>query len=413
MKNSLAISTAGKASTLSAIHPFPARMAPSIVWRELPACGEPIQVLDPMSGSGMALVTARMRGHKAIGFDTDPLAVLITRAWCADVDETSVKAKAEEILERARNWCGRVRLRDAYPTDSDEETREFIRFWFDETNRKQLTALSRSISRVHDCGVRELLWCAFSRLIITKHAGASLAMDVSHSRPHRVYEKAPIKPFDRFMRSVAFVLQASPFKGGTEAVRARVGLGDARRLPLQDLSVDLVITSPPYLNAIDYLRGHKLSLVWMGYSIKQLREIRSTSVGTESSHSAICEQARVDEALKRMGGIEELPDRFRRMLVQYILDMDRVLSELHRVLRPDGRAILVVGDSSLRGVYVQNSKAIAYLGDRNGFKLQSVRRRKLPENRRYLPPPNRWISGSQLRARMREEVVIKFSKKPN
>lgn len=405
--------TPGGVSALTSMHPFPARMAPSIVWNELPHSGKPIRVLDPMSGSGTAMVTARMRGHEAIGFDADPLAVLISRAWCVDVDEAGIKKKAEEVLDRADGRYDGLRLSDAYPEDADEETREFVRFWFDETNRKQLTVLARSISGVRDSAIQELLWCAFSRLIITKHAGASLAKDVSHSRPHRAYEKAPIKPFDRFMRSISAVLKASPFKAESEAAKARIRLGDARHLPLQDASVDLVITSPPYLNAIDYLRGHKLSLVWMGYSVKQIREIRSASVGTESSKNAASKQAYVDQALKRMGDVEELSGRHRRMLVQYVIDMDKVLSEVHRVLRPDGRAILVVGNSSLRGVYVQNSKAIAYLGDRNGFRLQSTRRRELPENRRYLPPPNRRASGSQLRARMREEVIIKFQKKPH
>ncbi len=47
----------------------------------------------------------------------------------------------------------------------------------------------------------------------------------------------------------------------------------------------MIITSPPYLNAIDYLRGHKLSLVWMGQSIARVRNIRSTNIGTEKSLS--------------------------------------------------------------------------------------------------------------------------------
>lgn len=59
--------------------------------------------------------------------------------------------------------------------------------------------------------------------------------------------------------------------------------GDARRLPLDDESIDLVVTSPPYLNAIDYMRCSKFSLVWMGYTIESLRHIRSASIGTEVS----------------------------------------------------------------------------------------------------------------------------------
>jgi len=352
-----------------------------------------------------------MRGHKAIGFDADPLAVLMARVWCADVNEAAIKKQAGEVLGRANDRYRGLKLGEAYPEDADAETQDFIRFWFDERNRKQLAALAESISRVRDSAVREILWCAFSRLIITKQAGASLAMDVSHSRPHRAFEKAPIEPLDRFIRSVETVLKAAPFKDAHGAAKAMVRRADARRLPLPNSSVDLVTTSPPYLNAIDYLRGHRLSLVWMGYSVKQIRGIRSASVGTESSKNPTYREAYVEAALEQMGKVQQLPNRLQRMLGQYMADMNMVLGELHRVLRSGGRAVLVVGDSYLRGVYVQNSRAIAYLGSRSGFRLQSMARRELPQDRRYLPPPNSTASGTQLRARMREEVIIKFHKK--
>jgi hypothetical protein len=62
---------------------------------------------------------------------------------------------------------------------------------------------------------------------------------------------------------------------------SQVMLGDARSLIFADRSVDRVLTSPPYLNAIDYMRGHRLSLVWLGHSLPALRAIRSGSVGSE------------------------------------------------------------------------------------------------------------------------------------
>ena len=84
------------------IHPFPARMAADFVWKKLPTSQPRLRVLDPMAGSGTTLVAARMRGHEAIGFDRDPLAVLIAGAWASDVDvETTVK-KAAQVLTRAK-----------------------------------------------------------------------------------------------------------------------------------------------------------------------------------------------------------------------------------------------------------------------------------------------------------------------
>ena len=79
-----------------------------------------------------------------------------------------------------------------------------------------------------------------------------------------------------------------------------------RRWP-DDESIDMVITSPPYLNAIDYLRGHRLSLVWLGHQLSGLRMIRSGSVGAERGPDA--HHGNVDEIVATMGRIEDLPAR--------------------------------------------------------------------------------------------------------
>lgn len=396
-----------KLDKLHPIHPFPARMAPSIVRKELLSAEHPLRVLDPMSGSGTTVVTAKALGHRAIGFDTDPLAVLIARGWATNVDRQRLLAKADEVVRRASIRAKRLAQSQAYPRRADEETRAFVRYWFDAGNRKQLAALSDSISRVHDSKVKTLLWCAFSRMIITKIGGVSLAMDVSHSRPHRVYEKAPLRALDQFSRAVAAVAKAAPFNSRTRRPSAKVTRADARRLPVKDNTVDLVITSPPYLNAIDYLRGHKLSLVWMGHSIRELRELRGTNVGAETSGSAL-EQPQSFEALRQMGRVDRLPTRLQGMLANYVYNMELVLQEISRVLKKNGRAVLVIGDSTIKGVFVKNSKAVRVLAEQNGLVTDSVRRRPLRANRRYLPPPSSHLSGSQLQARMREEVILTF-----
>ena len=91
--------------------------------------------------------------------------------------------------------------------------------------------------------------------------------------------------------------------------------------------------------------------------------------------------------------------------------MNEVFAEIGRVLKKNGEAVLVVGDSMLRGVFIKNSEALTSLGEANGLILRTTRRRSLVENRRYLPPPGRRLSGKQLRSRMREEVILRFSKR--
>ena len=392
------------------VHPFPARMAPSIVWDVLPQTGNPLSILDPMSGSGTTLVCARSRGHRAIGCDTDPLALLIARAWCADVEPENVRRRAKLVLGRARALSERLTSEEPYPRKTDDETRRFIDFWFDPENRCQLTALSTCISRVRSQTERILLWCAFSRMIITKTSGASLAMDVSHSRPHKVYDVAPVKPFAAFLKAVSIVACNCPFTGSAnDALPADIRHGDARALPVESASVDMVITSPPYLNAIDYLRGHKLSLVWMGHSISEIRALRSGNIGTEVSTKSTPNQA-VHEAMKAMADLESLDGRRQGMVRRYVCDMQEVMKECTRVLKRKGRAVFVVGDSAIRGVFVKNSEALTWLAESNGLSLVSRASRPIETKRRYLPPPESERAGRKMQVRMREEVILQFAK---
>jgi hypothetical protein len=245
-------------------------------------------------------------------------------------------------------------------------------------------------------------------MVITKDSGVSLARDVSHSRPHKTFKRAPVEPFEAFEPAINRVLRACLFAGNEPAPPATVKRGDARNLPIQDESIDLVITSPPYLNAIDYMRGHKLSLVWLGYNIAALRQIRGESVGTESGHSDK-DGVEFDHITEAMGCVQSLPTRLQRMIARYVCAMDGVISEVARVLIPQGQALIVVGDCTVRGVYIRNSMAIRLLAEEHKLELTWQRRRRIPDNKRYLPPPAQ-KSGKALAKRLRTEVVMSFAK---
>jgi SAM-dependent methyltransferase len=380
-------------------------MAPSIALDELPAAKQSgLTVLDPMAGSGTTLVVARTRGHLAIGFDTDPLAHLISSVWCADIVPTVVLRAAEKVQTEALARWREIPQAEAYPDGADEETRSFVRYWFDVVNRRQLRALADEIGGIRSVPTRNALWCAFSRLIIAKARGASYAMDLSHSRPHRVLGKTPFRPVQSFLQAARTIVERVPFSGDAAAPAARIEIGDARCLPLADRSVDIVITSPPYLNAIDYMRCNKFSLIWMGYRIPELRELRSGNIGTEVTAE------RDDDWLGQIAGaagdIDRLPARDRRMLVRYVGDMNKVMGEIVRVLAPNGRCILVIGDCTMRGVFVRNSRMLRNLGQCHGLRALSSKARQLPANRRYLPPPSHRRAGTSLQGRMREEIVL-------
>jgi SAM-dependent methyltransferase len=371
-------------------------MAPELALRRLRRNPRKV-VLDPMMGSGTIPVLAAHRGHHAIGFDIDPLALLIARTWGRPLETKRYLAAAANVAAEARESA------KAPFTPSDRETAAFIDYWFDERANIKLAALAAAIRRRR--AYRDALWCAFSRLIITKDASVSRARDVSHSRPHRVRDIADVDPIERFPVAARDVARRHAALGPSRPLLDNLRLedGDARQLPLDDRTVDLTMTSPPYLTAIDYLRGHRLSLVWMGWTLPDLRKLRSEAIGTERG---IWDDAELDETLT---GVFLSPptDRARAVLRRYAHDLNAVFAEQARVLRPDGQLTLVVADGRLLGTQVRVARLVARTARRHGFRLTSRRMRDLPADRRYLPPPLNDTAQS-LNRRMRTEAALTF-----
>ncbi len=391
------------------VHPFPARMAPGIALTAISSAPQTLRVLDPMMGSGTVLAVARAKGHRAFGADLDPLSVLISRVWTTPVDHQAAINKASDVLDAARKRFKKTTIALAYPKDATEETKQFIRYWFDPYVRRQLKVLSSEISGVKQQTIRDVLWCAFSRLIITKQAGASLAMDLSHSRPHKKFLLAPVKPFSQFLKVVERVLESTIAQNErNRGPKAIIYQADARRLPIRSSSIDLVLTSPPYLNAIDYIRCSKFSLIWMGHSVQYLRGLRGASVGSEIGADEQHVDAGLKSLLDQIDLKKRLSSRNRAILVRYILDMKKSMTEASRVLANNGRAIYVVGENTVRGTYIETLTILTAVGKQVGLKFVKKYSRTLPANRRYLPPPRHRKRGT-IHSRMRRDSNHYFS----
>jgi hypothetical protein len=291
--------------------------------------------------------------------------------------------------------------------DTDEETKNFIDFWYDTPQKNDLRVLAYLISQQTD-SLGNALRVAMSRLIITKNKGASLGGDISHSRPHRIrsFGENDFEVFQEFIKSCKWV--AKRVHEIPQESDSMVLLGDARAMhSVNDCSVDAIVSSPPYLNAIDYLRGHKMSLVWLGFTVSELRDIRSSSVGA-SRRPAPDADMDLARGLIDKCNLKDLPPRLKAMILRYALDMNEIVREAARVTRPGGQVVYVVGNSKINGVLIENTEIVKAAAERNCLELNFTNERDIPASQRYLPPPKKY-SDTALNKRMGTETVLYFT----
>jgi DNA modification methylase len=192
--------------------------------------------------------------------------------------------------------------------------------------------------------------------------------------------------------------------------RPRINFGDAQALPLKSSIMDLIFTSPPYAsNAIDYMRAHKFSLVWLGYSLDSLSQKRQEYIGGETTNGIILE-CLSEKANRIVRQIASLDKKKGLSLHRYYSEMTRVLREMYRVLKPGKAAIVVVGSSIIRGVDTETQDCLASIGREIGFDIPAIGIRHLDRNRRMLPAGTNINMSSQIQQRMYEEYVIGFYK---
>lgn len=419
-------------------HSFPAKFPPQLPRHFIQGLSNPGDtILDPMQGSGTTIIEAILAGRRVVGTDIDPLALLITNVKTTPINPLTVISCNQEIHRKAYAvYLDRPNsLLRALESRWDKETRDFVDYWFDTDTQLAIMALIMEIEKIEDLSISNFFKLAISGIIITKSGGVSLALDLAHTRPHRakvIYkangeileghqylEKSTVNlkhatkilrsPFVEFDKRVLTNLRGL-IKPELEQDIPKVIYGNAEELPIASNSIDLIITSPPYAsNAIDYMRAHKFSLVWLGYPIKELSEKRESYIGGEVLTNVAFEPlpifttsivAEVEEADKKKG----------QVLRRYYSEMARVLHEMYRVLKPGKSAIVVVGNSIMRNINTQTQNCLADIGQSFGFEVPGIGIRILDRNRRMLPAGKIVNYESQIQQRMHEEYVIGFIK---
>jgi DNA modification methylase len=394
------------------IHAFAAKFPPQVpktFISELSSPGE--TVLDPMNGSGTTTLESYLLNRQGMGFDIDPMAVKIARVKVTPLEIDGIKL-ANEVAGYAlvllKNHAENVK--EALSQRFDPPTREFIEYWFAPQTQLELMALILAIERVESgTPLRDFLDVIFSSIIVTKSGGVSRARDLAHSRPHLDKTKIPKNAIDVFswrLKKFAALVSALP----RQEPKPIISRGDARHLPLPDNAVHLVVTSPPYANAIDYMRAHKFSLVWFGRPINELSVLRRQYLGSEATNGLkkTVFPPFTEEILTALGKVDSKKEK---VLRKYYSEMQQVMHEMQRVLLPGRHAVIVVGSSTMRGMDVKTPYCLADIAENElGFRLNGIASRELDRDRRMMPVSGRNNHKTGIEQRMHTEEVIVLQK---
>ncbi len=267
-------------------------------------------VLDPMMGSGTVLIEACLMGVRSIGIDASPFCRFMAQA---KLDGLRVPlAPIRAALKHAESVF-------AYFTGLAGHPRPGSKAGFDDYVGDLFTGASAGGRASPPAGQKAALPKGCDEPLV--HDFLLLAYLDSAGYSERSARRSPFEQFRAVLERYLFVAEKiQRILAGTEEElgEARALEGDARQLPIDDASVEGIIFSPPYSFAIDYLENDSFHLGFLGVDFSRLRE---SMIGLRG---------------------RSLPEKFDL----YKCDMDRVLSECARVLRPGRVCTIVVGTNN-------------------------------------------------------------------
>lgn len=292
-----------------------------------------IRVLDPFMGVGTTPLTCKELGYRSIGIEVNPLFHFIARAKTNKYDP-------DEIDEWIK-WVSRLRYR---PVDLGGVS-HLVRKAFNPHNLRDIIFFRDRIMELDDDRSRDFL------LMGLINASSKVTYAVKDGAVIR-FRKKPTPPFREFYIRTLRKMKKDVMTTRLHDTETILILGDARKMDMiDDESIDLVITSPPYLNKIEYTKVYEIETeLFLGrHRIIPLRSY----IG-----------------LVYRGREIELPidaDNLPKSAVAYLKDLWTVIRELYRVMRPGATAYLVVAEGLYRDRKVPVDTLLAEIADQEGF----------------------------------------------
>ena len=307
-------------------HAYPARAHSLLVRALLESFSKPGQrILDPFSGSGTVAVEALAAGRDAVVSDINRVGLAMTSMKVQRLDGPARKrleASAKHVATRA------ARARREIPELAEVGALEPL---FAPSTLKELLTLREAIASLHDQDHRRALRSVLSSILV------KLSHRESETESRLVRKNFPpgfaYQLFRDRTTELALGMRSLRHQAPDGTPTPLVCEADARRLPLRSHSIDLALTSPPYLGTYDYTLFQSLRMLFFE---TPLPPGRSPEIGSRTDASV---------------GMNQVLERYRA-------DLAKALTELGRVLKPEGVCVLIIGDSSAGQRFIAADQAL-------------------------------------------------------
>ncbi len=354
-------------------HRYPAKFIPQLVERlfdEYIHNGE-AHINDPFCGSGTTIVTAISRGFKASGTDINKIAYLITKAKATPIEPDYLDRKTGQLLSTIANADTRPLIPERHIDRIDH--------WFTVENRTELGRILRVIYEEEDETIRDLFLTAFSHIL----KKCSIWIQGS-TKPTRDFNKKCTRPYQALERhlqkmqrgNAAFYSEVPPETRDNPDDYLNISANDARSQPTQDNSVDLIVSSSPYITSYEYADLHQLSTIWLDLA-EDLKEYRKEFIGT-AYKGYEHKKPRSRLALDIVNEMLTKSEKVAQEIEAFFIDMEEVFDESFRILKPGGSCCFVIGNTKLRGVDILNAEVFAESLQYSGFELDRIIKREIP-----------------------------------
>lgn len=351
-------------------HRYPAKFIPQIVSRLAEKYTKASDlIVDPFGGCGTTIVESKVMGRSSIAVDINPVAVLITKAKITPLNPTKIEKEFNILKKRLKTYSKNTKV--------NTPQHERIDYWFKSEEKRKLAFILAEISKVKNQDQKDFFFCGFSNIL----KNCSIWLQKSN-KPTRDLNKIPSEPINTFLKQIKKMLRGNAQlfevleKNKNLKTKSKVFCADARKIPTKNGTVNLIVTSPPYVTSYEYADLHQLTALWLEYT-KDLSDFRKRFIGTSyHSKKALILNSSIAENIRSK--LLKIEKKTAEEVSTYFSEMNQVFVEMKRILKKGGKTCIVVGNTGLKGVEILNAEVFVEQLQNLGLKVVDIIKREIP-----------------------------------